>query len=67
MKEAIDLCESRDGKKMELAYTENNRIGDHIWYISDTRKFQSHYPAWKQIYDLPRIVDEIFDSMTTRI
>ena len=50
----------RAGKKMDLAYTDNNRIGDHIWYISDTRKFQSHFPAWKQIYDLPRIVDEIF-------
>ena len=67
MKEAIDLCESRTGKKMDLVYTENNRIGDHIWYISDTRKFQSHYPAWKQTYDLPRIVDEIFESMSARV
>ncbi len=67
MKEAIDLCETRTGKKMDLVYTENNRIGDHIWYISDTRKFQTHYPAWKQTYDLPRIVDEIFDSMSARV
>ena len=52
---------------MDLVYTENNRIGDHIWYISDTRKFQTHYPAWKQTYDLPRIVDEIFDSMSARV
>ena len=67
MKEAIALCESRTGKKMDLVYSENNRIGDHIWYISDTRKFQSHYPAWKQAYDLPRIVDEIFESMSARV
>jgi CDP-paratose 2-epimerase len=67
MKEAIDLCESRTGKKMQLVYTDNNRIGDHIWYISDTRRFQAHYPAWKQIYDLPRIVDEIFESMSARV
>jgi CDP-paratose 2-epimerase len=67
MKEAIDLCESRTGKKMDLVYTENNRIGDHIWYISDTRKFQAHYPSWKQCYDLPRIVDEIFESMSGRV
>jgi CDP-paratose 2-epimerase len=64
MKEAIDLCESRTGKKMHIVYSENNRIGDHIWYISDTRKFQSDYPTWKQTYNLPRIVDEIFDSMS---
>ncbi len=67
MKEAIALCESRTGRKMDLVYTENNRIGDHIWYISDTRKFQSHYPNWKQTYDLPRIVDEIFESMSARV
>jgi CDP-paratose 2-epimerase len=67
MKEAIDLCQSRTGKKMDVVYTENNRIGDHIWYISDTRKFQSHFPAWKQTYDLPRIVDEIFDSISARV
>jgi len=67
MKEAIDLCEARTGKKMQLVYTDTNRVGDHIWYISDTRKFQSHFPDWKQTFDLPRIVDEIFESMTTRV
>jgi CDP-paratose 2-epimerase len=67
IREAIDLCESRTGKKMDVVYTESNRIGDHIWYISDTRKFQSHYPAWKQTYSLPRIVDEIFESMSARV
>jgi CDP-paratose 2-epimerase len=52
---------------MDVAYTEDNRIGDHIWYISDTRKYRSHYPAWTQTYDVPRIIDEIFDSMTARV
>jgi nucleoside-diphosphate-sugar epimerase len=65
--EAIELCEHRTGGKMDLAYAEHNRMGDHIWYISDTRKFQSDYPAWRQTYDLPRIVDEIFESMSTRV
>ena len=46
MQEAIALCEEMAGKKMNVVYSEQNRIGDHIWYISDTRKFQSHYPAW---------------------
>ena len=67
MHEAIGLCEARTGKKMNLGYDETNRIGDHIWYISDTRKFQAHYPGWVQEYDLPRIVDEIFDSMSARV
>ena len=40
MKEAIAVCEQMAGKKMNVVYSDQNRIGDHIWYISDTRKFQ---------------------------
>ena len=67
MREAIALCEARTGRKMDVVYTDANRIGDHIWYISDTSKFRSHYPGWEQTYDLPRIVDEIFESMAARV
>jgi CDP-paratose 2-epimerase len=67
MREAIDICESRTGRKMNVVYNEVNRIGDHIWYISDTRRYQSPYPPWVQTYDLPRIIDEIFASMSARI
>ena len=67
MREAIDLCEARTGRPMDVVQSETNRIGDHIWYISDTRKFQSHYPGWTQVYDMPRIIDEIFESMSSRV
>src|SRR3954447_7826096 len=67
MREAIDLCEARTGRKMNLVYDESNRIGDHIWYISDTRKFRSHYPEWVQSYDVEKIIDEIFESMSARV
>jgi CDP-paratose 2-epimerase len=67
MREAIALCERRTGRKMDVVYAEGNRIGDHIWYISDTRKFRSHYPGWEQTYDVPRIIDEIFESMSARV
>ena len=59
MLEAIALCEARAGREMDVAYDENNRIGDHIWYISDTRKFRSHYPAWRQQYDLRQLLEDI--------
>lgn len=59
MLEAIDLCEEVAGKKLKWTYEETNRIGDHIWWISDIRKFQSHYPNWKFRYDLHTVVDEI--------
>src|ERR1035437_3329495 len=59
MLEAIDLCEQISGHKLKWTYEENNRIGDHIWWISDVRKFQSHYPAWKFQYNLGQILEEI--------
>ncbi|MGA2031998.1 MAG: NAD-dependent epimerase, partial [Thermoguttaceae bacterium] len=67
MQEAIAICQQLAGKKMNTVYCDENRIGDHIWYISDTRKFQQHYPGWRYTYDLPRIMREIFDSMSRRV
>ena len=52
---------------MKVTYSEHSRKGDHIWYISDTRKFQRHYPAWKQEYDLERIIGEIYEAMLERV
>ena len=39
-----------------------NRVGDHIWYISDTRKFRKDFPNWKQKYNTKRIIEELIDS-----
>ena len=52
---------------MNVVYSEQNRIGDHIWYISDTRKFQGHYPGWSYSYDLNRILREIFARRRKRV
>jgi CDP-paratose 2-epimerase len=59
MLEAIALCEEISGKKLQWTYKEDNRIGDHIWWISDVRKFQQHYPSWRYRYDLRTIFTEI--------
>ena len=63
MLEAIDRCEQISGCKLTWSYEETNRIGDHIWWISDVSKFQSHYPAWKYRYDLNGILTEIHDAV----
>jgi len=60
MLEAIRLCEEISAKKLAWTYLEDNRIGDHIWYVSDVRKFQTHYPGWKYQYDLRALLDEIY-------
>jgi CDP-paratose 2-epimerase len=64
MLEAIDFCEEISGKKLTWSYEEANRIGDHIWWISDVRKFQSHYPTWKFRYGLREILEEIYAAVS---
>jgi len=59
MLEAIDLCQEISGRKLTWNYEETNRIGDHIWWVSDVRKFQQHYPNWKFRYGLREILEEI--------
>jgi CDP-paratose 2-epimerase len=63
MLEAIRLCEDITGKKFNATYAETNRIGDHIWWISDIRKFQSHYPGWNYQYTLNDILAQIYEQL----
>jgi len=67
MLEAIAICEELSGKKLDYSYTDDNRSGDHIWYISDVRKFQSHYPNWYYKYDLKKILEDICIAQAERI
>lgn len=67
MQEAIVLCENIVGKKVNYSYSEENRIGDHIWWISDVNKFKGHYPAWNYHYNVEDILHQIFVSMKDRL
>ena len=67
MMEAISICEEISGKKVNYSYSDSNRIGDHIWYISDLSKFKSHYPEWKQEFDITMIFDELFKGLSERL
>jgi CDP-paratose 2-epimerase len=66
MLEAIRSCEAIVGKKLEWTYQESNRIGDHIWWISDVKKFQTHYPDWELTIDLDAILRGIFTDNVSR-
>ncbi len=63
MLESIQLCEEISGKTLDWTYVEDNRVGDHIWWVSDVRKFQSHYPAWKYRYGMTDILSEIHQAL----
>jgi CDP-paratose 2-epimerase len=62
MLQAIEACERISGQRLKWTYVDDNRIGDHIWWISDVRKFQQHYPNWKYRYDLEALMREIYEA-----
>ena len=66
MLEGIRMVEQVSGRKFNYTYQEGNRSGDHIWYVSDLRRFQQHYPEWKLQYDCPRIIQEIYQNNVDR-
>ncbi len=61
--EAIARAEAATGKRMQQAYVEQPRIGDHICYISDLTKLQQHFPGWGITKSLDDIFREIAASL----
>ena len=64
--EAFALIERISGKKMLYDYVDKNREGDHICYISNLNKMQSHYPAWNITKTLDHIFEEIYRAWLQR-
>lgn len=60
--EAIALCREIGGRELKWSYVNQNRKGDHIWWISDVSKFQAHYPDWTCRYTLRDTVEQLFES-----
>ena len=61
MLEAIRICENITGKPFNCNYVDENRRGDHQWWISDLTSFRRDYPEWKPEYDVPEILQEIYE------
>ncbi|WP_129630701.1 NAD-dependent epimerase/dehydratase family protein [Candidatus Oscillochloris fontis] len=59
MLEAISRFEDLIGKRLDVQYVDENRVGDHICYISDLRRIHADYPTWRQEYTLERTFAEI--------
>jgi CDP-paratose 2-epimerase len=66
MLEAIALCEQFSGKKLEYKLSNDARSGDHIWYVSDVRRFQTDYPGWSYRYDMKTTLKEIVEATIER-
>jgi CDP-paratose 2-epimerase len=66
MLEAIRMIREIGGYQLDYTLTDQARSGDHIWYISDVRKFQEHYPQWHYHYDSETILRELIDHIAVR-
>ena len=62
MLEAIDACQKVAGRELDWSYTEDNRIGDHIWWIGDLAAFKADHPDWDLRYDVDAILRDIYEA-----
>jgi CDP-paratose 2-epimerase len=60
--EAFQLASEITGLEARTDYVEENRVGDHQWWISGLDRFQAHYPQWKLAYDVPAILREMYEA-----
>jgi CDP-paratose 2-epimerase len=61
MLEAIELCETITGRDLRWELSEDNRIGDHRWWISDLEPFRADYPSWEITYHVAAVLREIYE------
>lgn len=64
--EAIDLIDELSGYRVNFTLTDDARSGDHIWWISDVRRFQQDYPEWRFRHDLRSTLAEMIDASKQR-
>lgn len=65
MLEAIALSEQIADRKLDWSYIEQNRTGDHIWWISDVSAFKRDYPNWRLEYGIREILTEIHQAVVS--
>jgi CDP-paratose 2-epimerase len=65
--EAISYVEELTGRKLNYELSKEARIGDHVWWITDVRKFRRDYPGWSYRHNLKDILEEIVDAYTERM
>jgi len=59
--EAVGRFEELIGKTLDVEYVDENRVGDHICYISDLRRLRADFPSW----NLTRSLDDILRELAT--
>jgi len=60
--EALEMVEETSNIRIKKKLIKKNRVGDHIWYVTNTKKFKEHYPEWKQKYNTKKIIEELISN-----
>jgi CDP-paratose 2-epimerase len=60
MLEAIAASERIAGRTLDWTLGEDNRIGDHRWWISDLEPFKRDYPEWDIRFGIDEILEQIY-------
>jgi CDP-paratose 2-epimerase len=66
MLEAIERCERIAGRELRWELSEEARVGDHRWWISDVSDFERDHPNWRLRYDVEAILTEIYERNAER-
>lgn len=64
--EAIELVERLSGREIEVTISDTARTGDHVWWVSDVRRFQADHPGWRYRYGLEDMVGEMIEAAAAR-
>jgi CDP-paratose 2-epimerase len=62
MREAIGVCERIAGRELSWELSDENRVGDHRWWVSDLDPFRRDYPGWDITYDVEDVLREIHEQ-----
>ncbi|MDP9269926.1 MAG: NAD-dependent epimerase/dehydratase family protein, partial [Chloroflexota bacterium] len=66
MLEAIEACERIAERELDLELSDDNRIGDHRWWISDLSEFETDYPDWSLRHGINEILQEMYEQNLER-
>jgi CDP-paratose 2-epimerase len=61
MLEAIDACERIASRPLDYTLSDDARVGDHRWYISDLGAFMRDHPEWKLTYGIEDVLNDIYE------
>jgi CDP-paratose 2-epimerase len=67
MTEAIAIAQELTGREMNITYQDENRVGDHIWWVSDVRRFRRLYPEWSYRHNVRSIMEDIVVGLSQRL